>query len=109
MPLVPGTEGTATIAQARGAADELGYPVLLKAAAGGGGKGMRLVDSPEELEDAFGSAAAEAQAAFGDPALYVEKVIDPARHVEIQVLATRTAACSRSASASARSSAATRS
>jgi acetyl-CoA carboxylase biotin carboxylase subunit len=87
VPLVPGTEGTATVAQARTAADELGYPVLLKAAAGGGGKGMRLVDAAEALEDAFGSAAAEAQAAFGDPHLYVEKVIDPARHVEIQVLA----------------------
>ena len=87
VPLVPGTEGTATIEQARGAAAELGFPVLLKAAAGGGGKGMRLVEAIEELEDAFGSAAAEAQAAFGDPALYVEKVIDPARHVEVQVLA----------------------
>jgi acetyl-CoA carboxylase, biotin carboxylase subunit len=87
VPLVPGTDGSATVAQARTAADELGYPVLLKAAAGGGGKGMRLVDSQEELEDAFGSAASEAQAAFGDPHLYVEKVIDPARHVEIQVLA----------------------
>jgi acetyl-CoA carboxylase biotin carboxylase subunit len=87
VPLVPGTEGSATVAQAKTAADELGYPVLLKAAAGGGGKGMRLVDAPEGLEDAFGSAAAEAQAAFGDPHLYVEKVIDPARHVEIQVLA----------------------
>jgi acetyl-CoA carboxylase biotin carboxylase subunit len=86
VPLVPGTEGSATVAQARAAADELGYPVLLKAAAGGGGKGMRLVDAPEELADAFGSAAAEAQGAFGDPHLYVEKVIDPARHVEIQVL-----------------------
>ena len=84
---MPGTEGTATIEQARSAAGELGFPVLLKAAAGGGGKGMRLVETPHELEDAFGSAAAEAQAAFGDPALYVEKVIDPARHVEIQVLA----------------------
>jgi acetyl-CoA carboxylase, biotin carboxylase subunit len=87
VPLVPGSDGTATIAQARACADELGFPVLLKAAAGGGGKGMRLVDSQDELEDAFGSAAAEALAAFGDPALYVEKVIDPARHVEVQVLA----------------------
>lgn len=86
VPLVPGTDGSATIGQARAAADELGYPVLLKASAGGGGKGMRLVDSQEELEDAFGAAASEAQAAFGDPHLYVEKVIDPARHVEIQVL-----------------------
>jgi acetyl-CoA carboxylase, biotin carboxylase subunit len=87
VPLVPGTDGSATVEQARAAADELGYPLLLKAAAGGGGKGMRLVDAPDELADAFGSAAAEAQAAFGDPHLYVEKVIDPARHVEIQVLA----------------------
>jgi acetyl-CoA carboxylase biotin carboxylase subunit len=86
VPLVPGTEGVAEPDDARAAADELGYPVLLKAAAGGGGKGMRLVDAPEELADAFGSAAAEAQGAFGDPHLYVEKVIDPARHVEIQVL-----------------------
>ena len=87
VPLVPGTEGTATVEQARAAVAELGLPVLLKAAAGGGGKGMRLVESPHELEDAFGSAAAEAEAAFGDPHLYVEKVIHPARHVEVQVLA----------------------
>jgi len=86
VPLVPGTEGTATVEQARAAAGGIGFPVLLKAAAGGGGKGMRLVESVDELEDAFGSAAAEAQAAFGDPALYVEKVIEPARHVEVQVL-----------------------
>ena len=72
VPLVPGTEGTATVEQARAAAGELGFPVLLKAAAGGGGKGMRLVDSLDELEDAFGAAAAEAQAAFGDPSLDVE-------------------------------------
>jgi acetyl-CoA carboxylase biotin carboxylase subunit len=87
VPLVPGTEGTATVEQARAAVAELGFPVLLKAAAGGGGKGMRLVESLHELEDAFGSAAAEAEAAFGDPHLYVEKVIHPARHVEVQVLA----------------------
>ena len=86
VPLVPGTEGPASVAEARRAADELGYPVLLKAASGGGGKGMRLVRSGDDLEDAFGSAASEAQAAFGDPALYVEKLISPARHVEIQLL-----------------------
>src|SRR2546421_1721617 len=86
VPLVPGTEGRTTLAEARAAAHDLGYPVLLKAAAGGGGKGMRLVASPEELEPAFDRAAAEAQAAFGDGTLYLEKAIAPARHVEIQVL-----------------------
>jgi acetyl-CoA carboxylase, biotin carboxylase subunit len=86
VPTVPGTDGATTIVAARAAADELGYPVLLKAAAGGGGKGMRVVEAPDELEDSFGAAAAEAQAAFGDSTLYVEKVVSPARHVEIQVL-----------------------
>ncbi len=87
VPLVPGTEGTTTLEGARTAAQELGFPVLLKAASGGGGKGMRLVHSVEELEDAFGAASSEAQAAFADPSLYVEKAVHPARHVEIQVLA----------------------
>jgi acetyl-CoA carboxylase biotin carboxylase subunit len=86
VPLVPGTDGTATPDEARTAADELGYPVLLKAAAGGGGKGMRLVTEPDALHDAYQRASAEAHAAFGDGTLYVEKVITPARHVEIQVL-----------------------
>jgi acetyl-CoA carboxylase biotin carboxylase subunit len=87
VPLVPGSDGTVTVEQARASAAEIGFPVLLKAAAGGGGKGMRLVESLDEVEDAFGSAAAEAQAAFGDPSLYVEKIVKPARHVELQVLA----------------------
>jgi acetyl-CoA carboxylase biotin carboxylase subunit len=86
VPLVPGTEGTATLAAARTAADELGYPVLLKAAAGGGGRGMRLVSGPDEIDEAYARASAEAQAAFSDGTLYVEKAIAPARHVEIQVL-----------------------
>jgi acetyl-CoA carboxylase, biotin carboxylase subunit len=86
VPLVPGTEGTATLAEARAAAGDLGYPVLLKAAAGGGGRGMRLVASPDELDDAYSRASAEAEAAFSDGTLYVEKAITPARHVEIQVL-----------------------
>jgi acetyl-CoA carboxylase, biotin carboxylase subunit len=86
VPTVPGTEGATTITSARAAADEIGYPVLLKASAGGGGKGMRIVEAAEELEDAFGAAAAEAAAAFGNSTLYVEKVLVPARHVEIQVL-----------------------
>jgi acetyl-CoA carboxylase, biotin carboxylase subunit len=86
VPLVPGTEGTASAADARLAADELGYPVLLKAAAGGGGRGMRLVESPDELEEKYAQASNEAMAAFADGSLYLEKVIAPARHVEIQVL-----------------------
>jgi len=86
VPLVPGTDGTATPAAARAAADELGYPVLLKAAAGGGGRGMRLVAAADELEAAYARASAEALAAFSDGTLYVEKAISPARHVEVQVL-----------------------
>jgi acetyl-CoA carboxylase biotin carboxylase subunit len=87
VPLVPGTEGTTTLAQARELAPEIGFPILLKAAAGGGGRGMRLVPSPDELDSAFATASAEADAAFGDGSLYVEKALVPARHVEIQVLA----------------------
>jgi len=87
VPTVPGTEGATSIVAARSAAEAIGFPVLLKASAGGGGKGMRLVRSADDLEDAFGTAAAEAEAAFGDSTLYVEKALVPARHVEIQVLA----------------------
>jgi acetyl-CoA carboxylase biotin carboxylase subunit len=86
VPLVPGTEGATGPVEAQAAAELLGFPVLLKAAAGGGGKGMRLVTEPAALHDAFQRAAAEAHAAFGDGTLYVEKAITPARHVEIQVL-----------------------
>jgi len=86
VPTVPGTEGATTLAEARAAAAETGFPILLKASAGGGGKGMRLVRRAEELDDACGTAANEADAAFGDPTMYVEKAVTPARHVEIQVL-----------------------
>jgi acetyl-CoA carboxylase, biotin carboxylase subunit len=86
VPLVPGSDGTASPSEARAAADALGYPVLLKAAAGGGGRGMRLVTTPDELADAYAQASNEAMAAFSDGTLYVEKAISPARHVEIQVL-----------------------
>jgi acetyl-CoA carboxylase biotin carboxylase subunit len=86
VPLVPGTEDATTVEEARAAADEVGYPVLLKASAGGGGKGMRLVPGPDELDSAYGMAAMEAEAAFGDGSLYLEKAVSPARHVEIQVL-----------------------
>jgi acetyl-CoA carboxylase, biotin carboxylase subunit len=87
VPLVPGTEGATGLDDAREAADGVGYPVLLKATAGGGGKGMRLVRGPDELDAAYSTAALEAEAAFGDGSLYLEKAISPARHVEIQVLA----------------------
>ena len=89
VPLVPGTVGSATLDEIRDAADEIGFPVLLKATAGGGGKGMRLVDQPGGLEDAYLAASAEAEGAFGDGTLYLEKVVAPARHVEIQVLCDR--------------------
>jgi acetyl-CoA carboxylase biotin carboxylase subunit len=86
VPLVPGAEGIENADEARAAADELGYPVLLKAAAGGGGRGMRRVEDPADLAALYDRASSEAQSAFGDGTLYVEKVITPARHVEIQVL-----------------------
>src|SRR5436190_318374 len=86
VPLVPGAE-TASPAEARAAANDVGFPVLLKARAGGGGKGMRLVEDEAALGDAYARASSEALAAFGDGRLYLEKAIDPARHVEIQVLA----------------------
>jgi len=87
VPVVPGSDGAVTLAEAREAAADLAFPILLKAAAGGGGRGMRAVAAPEELEPAYELAAAEAEAAFGDPRLYLEKVVQPARHVEVQVLA----------------------
>ena len=86
VPLVPGTDGAASLDAARTAAEELGFPVLLKAAAGGGGRGMRLVRNGADLPGLYDSASSEAQAAFGNGTLYVEKVITRARHVEIQVL-----------------------
>ena len=86
VPLVPGTDGGASLDDVRAAAVELGYPVLLKATAGGGGKGMRLVHGPDELEAAYSTARVEAEAAFSDGSLYLEKALVPARHVEIQVL-----------------------
>jgi acetyl-CoA carboxylase biotin carboxylase subunit len=86
VPTLAGTEEAVSLPEAQAAADDIGYPVMLKAAAGGGGRGMRLVEDPSGLEQAFSAAAAEAAAAFGDGSLYLEKVLSPARHVEIQVL-----------------------
>ena len=90
VPVVPGTQDPlADAAEARRVAAEVGYPVLLKAAAGGGGKGMRIVRSEDEIERAFESAGNEAQAAFGDRSVYVEKFLEGPRHIEIQLLADR--------------------
>jgi acetyl-CoA carboxylase biotin carboxylase subunit len=87
VPLVPGMqENLVSVAQALEVAEAIGYPVMLKAACGGGGKGMRRIDRPEELADAFALAKGEALKAFGDDALYIEKFILSPRHIEIQVL-----------------------
>ncbi|MBV8573075.1 MAG: acetyl-CoA carboxylase biotin carboxylase subunit [Acidobacteriaceae bacterium] len=86
-PVVPGTEqGVTTCAEARAIAAQIGYPVLLKASAGGGGKGMRRVDGESGLEEAMGTAASEAERAFGSGELYLEKLIERPRHIEVQVL-----------------------
>ncbi len=87
VPVIPGTDADVTDEEAIAAADRIGYPVLIKAAAGGGGKGMRLVHSREELPRALAAARREALSAFGDDRVYLEKVIENARHVEIQILA----------------------
>ena len=88
VPVVPGAMAAMTDpAEAAAMATSLGYPVLVKAAAGGGGKGMRVVRTPGELAGAMVSAASEAQKSFGDPAVYLEKYIERPRHVEIQILA----------------------
>ena len=88
VPIVPGTtRPLADHAQARPEAARLGYPVLLKAAAGGGGKGMRLVHAEPELESAFAAAQSEAEKAFGTGEVYLEKYLERPRHIEIQVLA----------------------
>ena len=86
VPTVPGSEALGTEEEVRAAAAVIGYPCLLKASAGGGGRGMRLVQSSDELRAALASAKTEAQSAFGDSTVYLEKFIERAKHVEIQVL-----------------------
>ncbi len=87
VPVVPGgRDPLDSVASAQAAADEISYPVLLKASAGGGGKGMRAVMTPEELPAAFREARSEAAASFGDDTVYIEKLVEKPRHVEIQVL-----------------------
>jgi len=86
VPTVPGSGALRTEEEVRAAADAIGYPCLLKASAGGGGRGMRIVQSADQLGAALASAKAEAQSAFGDPTVYLEKFIERAKHIEIQVL-----------------------
>lgn len=87
VPVIPGSDGEIfTAEEARAVAERVGYPIMLKASAGGGGKGIRKVNTASELEESFSSASQEALSAFGNGAMYVEKVIYPARHIEVQIL-----------------------
>lgn len=88
VPVVPGSDGPLSgVEQAKELADRVGYPVLLKASAGGGGRGMRQVDRPEDLERAYQAAQAEAVACFGDGEMYLEKLVLNPRHIEFQIMA----------------------
>lgn len=87
LSVIPGTKAVASAREAKRAADRIGYPVMLKACAGGGGRGIRLIRSEDELEDAYHQATSEAISAFGDGSVYLEKYVFPARHVELQILA----------------------
>ncbi|WP_019961904.1 acetyl-CoA carboxylase biotin carboxylase subunit [Woodsholea maritima] len=88
IPVVPGSDGAITdMDEARKVATEIGFPVLIKAASGGGGRGMKVANTADDLEQALQTASAEAQAAFGDGAVYIEKYLGRPRHIEIQVLA----------------------
>ena len=93
VPCVPGVDEIETLAAAEYAAKEIGYPVMLKASAGGGGKGMRIVHQASELARAFDSARREAKAAFGDDRMLLERAVLSARHVEIQLMADNHGAC----------------
>ena len=88
VPLVPGSEGAvADLVAARAVAEAIGYPVLIKAAAGGGGRGMKVARDAGEIEESWRVARAEARAAFGNDAMYIEKYLDSPRHIELQVMA----------------------
>lgn len=86
VPVVPGDKSIADAAAARRVADSIGYPVLLKASGGGGGKGMRRVDKSAEVDEAFAAARREAMSSFGDGRMQIERYVHPARHVEVQIL-----------------------
>lgn len=87
LSVIPGTKALPSVETAKEAAKKIGYPVMLKACAGGGGRGIRLIRSEEELDGAYHQASSEALSAFGDGSVYIEKYIFPARHVELQILA----------------------
>ena len=88
LPLVPGSEGEiSSIQQAQKEANGIGYPVIIKAASGGGGRGMKVANSNKELSEAFSSARSEAKAAFGDDTVYIEKYLKNPRHIEVQIFA----------------------
>ena len=90
VPILPGTkEGVNDVAEAVKIAKKIGFPVIIKATAGGGGRGMKIVHSPAALPNAFATARAEAQAGFGNPEVYIEKYCENPRHVEIQILADK--------------------
>ena len=87
VPTVPGSDGAVTdIETAKSIAEKIGFPILIKASAGGGGRGMRRANSLEDIERAFDEARAEARAAFGDDTVYIEKLILSPKHIEVQVL-----------------------
>jgi acetyl-CoA carboxylase biotin carboxylase subunit len=94
VPVVPGTlDPVGSVEEARRAADDIGFPIALKAVAGGGGKGLRMVARPDDLTAAFRQATSEAGAAFGDASVYLERAIDRPRHVEVQILADQHGTC----------------
>ena len=87
VPLVPGSDGLIqSVEEALAAAEGIGYPVIVKASAGGGGRGMRIVNSPEEMPDLYGTARSEAKGAFGDDSVYMEKYLLEPRHIEVQIM-----------------------
>jgi acetyl/propionyl-CoA carboxylase alpha subunit/acetyl-CoA carboxylase carboxyltransferase component len=86
IPVVPGAPKLASSTEAKALAKSIGYPVMLKASAGGGGRGMRTVNGPEEMDEAFARCQSEAEAAFGDRAVFLEKIVPRPRHIEVQVL-----------------------
>lgn len=91
LQVIPGTKALGSLEDAKKCAAEIGYPVMLKACAGGGGRGIRLINCESEIDDAYLQATKEAASAFGDGSLYLEKYIFPARHIELQIMADETA------------------